>query len=127
MRDEMDDHYSERFDSAKTTSQKIAVGLERNVLSDRVDLELVQMRSKVLRRRARRWLVDIPADAWASDEDGGQFIGASHHIALLRAIVDARRAAIRWYVDILLPFFTLILGIIGALTGLFAILNKSSN
>src|SRR5712691_1944683 len=75
------------------------------------------LRTKPLVTHARKWEVEIPPEAWVHDRsENYRYISPREQVKLRRRIRDARREAVRWWVQVLTPPLSLIVALLALLT-----------
>jgi hypothetical protein len=88
---------------AADASQEPHVHQAWNYETDELQEELARLSGKRLEKQARRWNVDIPEECWTESRFSGyRFIGFGGRAKLGRAIRDARRESVRWWVQVLI-------------------------
>jgi hypothetical protein len=128
----LDDEYGPRADAERGDAQQ-AILAEWSFESSWPSNELAALETNRLMRLAHRWRVDFPdateANGWVlfDHQTGHAYLQAWERVRLNRQIDAARKDAIKWWIDVLVPVLTLLLGTIGALTGLLAVWNGKSN
>jgi len=114
----------------KATSQQeideILGGSDQGVIQRRID----EAHTKYLMSRARRLVVPLPDwnddRLWSIEANTGEHVLTAAGINELRAAIRAEKKARREAVQSWLPWVGALTGIIGALTGLFAVLAKGA-
>jgi hypothetical protein len=86
------------------------------------DLRLETLRSRVLRRKAERFGIEMPRDWWEHDETHDLWYltpeGRRH---LRRRLTEERVWAVKQWFLVLVPVIALIIGLIGTIIGLLGI------
>ncbi len=92
------------------------------------EAELDHIETRKLLRKARKYLIEVPNDGdWWEDEEDYLLKGNLTEVGQLRLrrlISNEQYAHIKKWVELIVPLLTLLVGLVGALTGLFFSLKK---
>jgi hypothetical protein len=126
------DEHDVQFDSASSQFERSSIRSNLFHHTDPWEAELAKLKSRLLERRAERWDVEIPDDAFVDEEDPVEpgayyrFIGDSHQQRVRRLVREERNSQIKLWLTIIGGVIAALTGLVGALTGLMAILSKNS-
>ncbi len=125
--------YDAQLDAATTDFERGAIRSNLFHHTDPWDAELVKLKSKLLERRAERWDVEIPEDAFVDEEDPIEsgafyrFVGEPHQPRVRRLIREERNSQVRFWLTVVGGVIAALTGLVGAITGLMAVLGTNSN
>jgi hypothetical protein len=112
--------FEQRMAEARTDQAEHDIDQEwtHAVENDHASLGILETRH--ILRLVTRWDVDIPADAWVSnDYENMRYLSQAAQAKLRREIKAAKRETIRWWIQVtVLP----ITGLVGATIGLISLL-----
>ena len=110
--------FRSRMAAAKTEQQEHDVDQEWTYEVEEYLDRLGVLRTKPLVKQATKWEVEIPQTAWSDDRyENSRYISPPEQVKLRRRIRDARRDAVRWWIQVLMPPLSLIVALVALLTG----------
>jgi hypothetical protein len=122
------ERFRPRLAAARSEDEERAIDAEWSSETEEFDLYLGQLETKRLVKLANKWEIDIPRDSWTSDRyNTVAYIYHAPQLALRRRIRDARREAMKWWINLLTPVISALTGLAGALIGLLTYLRSLSN
>jgi hypothetical protein len=114
--------YEAKFKSAKEGNDIDAVMTTYLAECRLPDLRLETLRSRILRRKAERFGIEMPRDWWEHDETHDLWYltpdGRRH---LRRRLTEERVWVVKQWFLVLVPVIALIIGLVGTLIGLLGI------
>jgi hypothetical protein len=125
--------YDIQWDEATTDFERGAIRSNLFHDIDPWDDELVHVKSQLLERRAERWDVEIPDDAFVDEEDptdpgaSYRYVGELHQQRVRRLIREERNSQVRFWLTVVGGVIAALTGLVGAMTGLMAVLGNNSN
>lgn len=123
--EEINRRFQPRMAAAKTDQEEHHIDQEWVEAIEQYQVSMGVLKTKRLIKLANRWEVEIPSGAWTNDRyENVRYIAPPHQIKLRRSIRDARREAVKWWVQLLTPIISVLTGLAGALIGLFTYLRK---
>ncbi len=87
---------------------------ERDIVATQLD----SLESDELLRRAHRWSVELPNNAWDQGPAGDRYLTAPARTAIERAVRDERRKEIKFWADLLIPVLSLLVALVAVIANL---------
>ncbi|MDO8836612.1 MAG: hypothetical protein Q7V01_13505 [Vicinamibacterales bacterium] len=115
--------YKAKFSSAEKDGQDFDAVMNAYLAECRLpDLRLETLRSRILRRKAERFGIEMPRDWWEHDETHDLWYltpeGRRH---LRRRLTEERVWVVKQWSLVLAPVIALVIGLIGTIIGLLGI------
>jgi hypothetical protein len=123
---EIEARYRPRMKAAKGEHEEEGIHLEWSEEDHEFSSELEFLESRRVLRRAYKWEIDVPTGdgMWTSDQyDNTRYLTFHAQRKLRRAIRDARRESVKWWMQLILPILSLLVALVGAMIGLLSYLN----
>ena len=113
--------FAPRFAAAKDAADFDAVMQNYFEETRLADVQIEVVRSRKLRRRAWRYGIEAPPDAWDYDDlSGHRYLSPAGRRQLHQEVRNERMAAVRQWAAVLVPILAILIGLVGVLIGLVA-------